>query len=121
MVNTLVLNGTSYPLQQLADVCAYANLSPYERQVVQFAQQWLSGQETFTVQTSGSTGAPKPILLTRTQMVTSARLTGQAEAAGDGEGDGRRDEQGLGPGRRQAGERDGQGAPGGVGTWRAGS
>ena len=78
MVNTLVLNGTSYPLQQLADVCAYANLSPYERQVVQFAQQWLSGQETFTVQTSGSTGAPKPILLTRTQMVTSARLTGQA-------------------------------------------
>jgi O-succinylbenzoic acid--CoA ligase len=44
---------------------------------VQFAQQWLSGQEAFTVQTSGSTGKPKPILLTRRQMVTSARLTGQ--------------------------------------------
>jgi O-succinylbenzoic acid--CoA ligase len=78
MIHTLVLNGTSYSLQQLAEVGAHANCSPYERQVLQFAQQWLSGQETFTVQTSGSTGKPKPILITRTQMATSARLTGQA-------------------------------------------
>jgi O-succinylbenzoic acid--CoA ligase len=78
MVHTFVLNGTSYPLQQLAEVGAHAHLSPYERQVLQFAQQWLSGQETFTVQTSGSTGKPKSVLITRMQMVTSARLTGQA-------------------------------------------
>jgi O-succinylbenzoic acid--CoA ligase len=78
MVHTLILNGTSYRLQQLAEVGAPATLSPYECQVLQFAQQWLSGQETFTVQTSGSTGKPKPVLITRLQMVTSARLTGQA-------------------------------------------
>ena len=77
-METLVLNGTSYPLQQLADVSARAHLSPYEQRVVQFAQQWLSGQETFVVETSGSTGTPKPIMITRAQMVASAQLTGQA-------------------------------------------
>jgi O-succinylbenzoic acid--CoA ligase len=77
-MNTLVLNNASYAVQQLADAAAHAPLSPYERRVVQFAQQWLAGQETFTVQTSGSTGTPKAILLTRTQMVASARLTGKA-------------------------------------------
>src|SRR4030095_5797238 len=43
-----------------------------------FCQRCLSGQETFTLQTSGSTGQPKTIPLTRTQMVTSAHWTGQA-------------------------------------------
>lgn len=59
--------------------------SPYEKQVIAFARQWLSGQETFTVHTSGSTGEPKPVCLTRGQMALSARLTCQALglAAGD--------------------------------------
>ncbi len=77
-MDTLVLNGTSYPLTQLADVCAQPQISDYERQVLQFSRQWLAGQETFTVHTSGSTGQPKAILLTREQMITSARLTCQA-------------------------------------------
>jgi O-succinylbenzoic acid--CoA ligase len=75
---TLVLNGTSYSLQQLADGSASAHLSPYEQRVVQFIQQWRSGQEAFVVDTSGSTGTPKPIMITRAQMVASARLTGRA-------------------------------------------
>ncbi|HEX9959040.1 MAG TPA: AMP-binding protein [Fibrella sp.] len=42
-----------------------------------FLLDWRSGQESFTLQTSGSTGLPKPVALTRAQMEASARLTGQ--------------------------------------------
>src|SRR5256884_4317410 len=77
-MDAFVLNGTAYSRQQLRDGCPQAQVSAYERRVLQFCQQWLSGQETFTLQTSGSTGQPKTILLTRTQMVTSAHWTGRA-------------------------------------------
>ena len=75
---TLVLNGTPYSLQQLADVSACTHLRPYEQRVAQFIRQWLAGQERFVVDTSGSTGTPKPIIITRAQMVASAQLTGRA-------------------------------------------
>lgn len=42
-----------------------------------FLREWRSGQRLFTLHTSGSTGSPKPISLTRAQMEASARLTGQ--------------------------------------------
>src|SRR5215813_3213555 len=77
-MDALVLNGTSYSHQQLLDGCPQAQVSDYERRVLNFCQHWLSGQETFTIQTSGSTGQPKTILLMRAQMVTSARWTSQA-------------------------------------------
>ena len=77
-MDTFVLNGTAYSRQQLLDGCAHTQGSDYERRVLQFCQQWLAGQETFTLQTSGSTGQPKAIQLTRAQMVTSAHWTGQA-------------------------------------------
>lgn len=51
--------------------------TPYEADALAFCQAWLSGQPTFVLQTSGSTGAPKPITLTRTQMRASAHLTGR--------------------------------------------
>ena len=43
-----------------------------------FMQAWLCGDAAFEVRTSGSTGAPKPIWLTREQMEASARATGAA-------------------------------------------
>ncbi len=73
-----ILNGKSYPVSQLADVCDAPDLSDFERRVLQFGRDWQFGCETFTMHTSGSTGVPKPILITRDQMVTSARLTVQA-------------------------------------------
>ena len=51
--------------------------APYFKSVYDFAKAWLQGQETFSIATSGSTGAPKEILLNRNQMTASARLTGQ--------------------------------------------
>ncbi|MDZ7897327.1 MAG: AMP-binding protein [Arcicella sp.] len=51
--------------------------SEYEQKVVNFCKKWLSGQKEFTLKTSGSTGEPKPINLTRFQMEASAKLTGK--------------------------------------------
>ena len=42
-----------------------------------FCQNWLAGQTEFVIKTSGSTGEPKPIVLTRNQMIASAKLTGK--------------------------------------------
>ncbi|AQG79123.1 AMP-binding protein [Spirosoma montaniterrae] len=49
----------------------------YEAEATAFCRAWLGGQDTFTLHTSGSTGSPKPIVLTRAQMRASAHLTGQ--------------------------------------------
>jgi O-succinylbenzoic acid--CoA ligase len=46
--------------------------------VREFGRAWLRGDDEFAVQTSGSTGAPKPIRLHRRQMVASAHATGAA-------------------------------------------
>ncbi len=51
--------------------------SEYEQKVIDFCQKWQSGQKEFTIKTSGSTGEPKPIQLTRNQMIASAKLTGK--------------------------------------------
>ena len=51
--------------------------SEYEQKVVDFCVKWLSGQQEFILKTSGSTGEPKPIHLTRNQMIASAKLTGK--------------------------------------------
>lgn len=48
-----------------------------EQQAVAFGRAWQSGQQTFVLHTSGSTGFPKPITLSRSQMRASAELTGQ--------------------------------------------
>ena len=52
--------------------------TPYEEQAISFGRAWQSKQATFVLHTSGSTGAPRPIPLTRSQMRASAELTGQA-------------------------------------------
>jgi O-succinylbenzoic acid--CoA ligase len=40
-----------------------------------FCKEWLEGRSTFTINTSGSTGAPKIIQLRREQMIASAKRT----------------------------------------------
>lgn len=49
----------------------------YEQKAIDFCQKWLSGQREFVLKTSGSTGEPKSIVLTRNQMIASAKLTGK--------------------------------------------
>ena len=77
-MDVLVLHGTSYTPQQLLDGWVPPQAPAYVQRVIQFCQQWLRGQDVFTLHTSGSTGEPKAIEITRQQMVLSAHWTGQA-------------------------------------------
>ena len=52
--------------------------NPYFKKVFDFKKAWESGQETFEIQTSGSTGMPKKILLHRRQMLASVKMTTKA-------------------------------------------
>jgi O-succinylbenzoic acid--CoA ligase len=45
---------------------------------VAFCEQWRNERAVFIINTSGSTGIPKPIEITRTQMEASASMTAQA-------------------------------------------
>ena len=76
---TLRLAGQTYTVDQLRQAPATAvprSLSENERATLDFCHQWLSGEPDFVVNTSGSTGIPKPIRLTREQMTASAQRTG---------------------------------------------
>ena len=57
---------------------------PYFGKAYDFMRSWLNGQQTFTLQTSGSTGDPKPIEIRRSQLIASAQMTGKALDVGKG-------------------------------------
>lgn len=54
---------------------SYVGQTPFERETISFIKEWLSDNQTFTLQTSGSTGTPKEILLTRDHLAASAKRT----------------------------------------------
>lgn len=49
----------------------------YEAEALHFCRAWIGGQSEFILPTSGSTGTPRLITLTRAQLRASAHLTGQ--------------------------------------------
>ena len=57
----------------------------YEQKVINFCQKWIDGQQEFVLKTSGSTGEPKPINLTRNQMIASAKMTGKTFGLKEGD------------------------------------
>lgn len=71
------INGRTVLLDLIAQEQATSQ-SAFEESTFTFIREWLSGEEMFTTQTSGSTGEPKLITFTREQMTASARLTAQA-------------------------------------------
>ena len=52
--------------------------SSYNQFVINFCLEWQSNKNEFVVHTSGSTGIPKPITLTRKQMQNSVSATAEA-------------------------------------------
>ena len=77
----LILNGRNFSRDWI--VGHFKNLdaetfSEYDKMILTFCGEWLSGAKQFKVYTSGSTGEPKPISLTHEQMMLSARMTGEA-------------------------------------------
>lgn len=72
------LNGRSYTIETLK-AQAYEFIKegePYEEVVGSFLLDWLNVSKYVTVNTSGSTGAPKPIKIQKVHMVHSAMATG---------------------------------------------
>lgn len=59
--------------------------NPYYNKVLQFKSEWEAGKEIFDIHTSGSTGIPKKIQLSRNQLIASAKLTQKAFNLNEGD------------------------------------
>ncbi|AKD05120.1 AMP-binding protein [Pontibacter korlensis] len=73
----LSLNGKKFYYDEIASY-SFRNSIPlngYESKTLEFCRNWLNGVQEFPIQTSGSTGVPKTITLTRNQLEASARRT----------------------------------------------
>jgi len=76
--NGIRLNGYFYSNHELRVMNvnqASRLLTKNEINILLFCQEWLLGKEKFSLETSGSTGDPKLIVITRRQMIISAKLT----------------------------------------------
>ena len=71
---SLWINGRTVLLEKILQEKEVSR-TPFEEHVFEFVRQWLSGQENFQLTTSGSTGEPKAITISRSQMVASAHKT----------------------------------------------
>jgi len=76
-MDALQLNGKTFYYEEIA---AYSfresiPINGYEAKVLEFCRNWFNGQQEFVVHTSGSTGPPKNITLTRQQLEASAQKT----------------------------------------------
>ncbi|GAA3640627.1 AMP-binding protein [Flavivirga jejuensis] len=76
--NRFKLNGIHYTYEDLMEV-AYSFVKeglPYETFIGEFLLDWLDHNDFIVVNTSGSTGIPKPISIRKQAMVNSAIATG---------------------------------------------
>ncbi|MCO5723668.1 AMP-binding protein [Robiginitalea marina] len=74
------LDGLPIAYEDLSEV-AYSLIKegePYEREIGDFLMDWISASPDILQQTSGSTGPPKPLAISKAAMVESARLTGES-------------------------------------------
>ncbi|MCH7401721.1 AMP-binding protein [Belliella kenyensis] len=70
----IILPHRSYSFEQVK-AKAWQEIDPYYTSCLTFCEAWLSGEDTFFQQTSGSTGSPKTIEIKRSQMIASALAT----------------------------------------------
>jgi O-succinylbenzoic acid--CoA ligase len=71
---TIILNGKEISLKEIL----LGNISPqseFEQHTLNFIKEWLTGAKIFSIKTSGSTGIPKILNITREQMIHSAVMT----------------------------------------------
>ena len=72
---SLSLHGKPIDLKESNDLQLHTET---ERDIIQFCQEWTEGRENFDIQTSGSTGVPKKIKLSRKIIEYSAKQTVEA-------------------------------------------
>lgn len=73
----IVMNGVDVSIDAIQSN-QVAGKTPFETATFDFIRDWLSGKEEFVIHTSGSTGQPKEIVLSRTQLQYSAARTVEA-------------------------------------------
>ena len=72
----LWINGRNVSLEKILHE-KETSRTTFEESTFKFIKDWLSGQEDFELTTSGSTGEPKSITVSRAQMMTSALKTSE--------------------------------------------
>lgn len=70
----LILDETTYTLSDIQRG-NFSQTKNSATSALAFCKDWLTGKDTFTLQTSGTTGSPKKISVTRDQLRASATLT----------------------------------------------
>ena len=73
----MTMNGREITIQNIVNGSAAA-ASDFEQKTFDFVSDWLSGRQSFDQKTSGSTGDPKQIAITRSQMTASANMSIEA-------------------------------------------
>lgn len=78
------INGRFVSIERIV-TDAEAPSTPFENSTFSFIKDWLSQKNDFDITTSGSTGPPKKIIISRDQMVASASLTARVLALEKGQ------------------------------------
>lgn len=71
----IIINGQEFSFQQIKEG-QWPEQAPYFQASLVFCRDWFNGQTSFELQSSGSTGPPKAIQVSRKQMSSSAKATG---------------------------------------------
>jgi O-succinylbenzoic acid--CoA ligase len=74
----IFIENHAFDTQTLLDKSDFSNLNQNTQDILSFCKEWIKGKESFTLHTSGSTGSPKPIQITRNQLLASVELTKNA-------------------------------------------
>ena len=72
--DSIVVNGKEVSIDSILNRTV-AVKSAFEQITFDFISDWFLGREMFVQNTSGSTGHPKPIVITRSQMIASATMS----------------------------------------------
>src|SRR5688572_25574626 len=70
----IVINGRVVTITSIVSGEAAAD-SDFEQKTFGFISEWIQEKESFIQKTSGSTGEPKQIIITRNQMTASAKMS----------------------------------------------
>jgi O-succinylbenzoic acid--CoA ligase len=74
-MRSFTLNGKKISFEELKNISIDEAKSEFEKSTLAFCKAWLDRQPEFLIHTSGSTGAPKEIILLRSAMEASALQT----------------------------------------------
>ena len=78
MTGWIKFGESKYTAEEMLTLDLTPPYTTFQKNTLSFCKEWLQVKNTFEIQTSGSTGYPKKIQLTRKQMVSSARMTAKA-------------------------------------------